>query len=331
MRHIDGQTFNQARPQPFMLSPQDQDNGFFDVARVSSDISFADFCDSYLTPEVPVVIEGAGKNWPARERWNEEYLHKKLAKEASASAASLWYWLNREALVEDYTTPPFINQCLDSTAAFPRKKHLRLWINKKGNVSRWHYDSTFINVFNAQITGTKDWILVSPDTPIDCYPFTTFSIIDDRGDAILKDKIYTRFTLNEGDIVYIPPVWFHQVTASGDESINLNWLFTKKETTATSATLKREVERYIINDYLTKHRFKVIRHLANQFNKYAPAYAKISWHYSELIKTPYTTTRTDLLKRFATEVLLLGKTLRYVNNIKSYTKTLSKPRKITKI
>nr|WP_320135367.1 cupin-like domain-containing protein [uncultured Amphritea sp.] len=313
-----------------MNSSQYQNSGLFDIARASSDISFEEFSDNYFTPEIPVVIEGIGKDWPARQRWNEKYLHEKLSKEPSATTASLWYWMDRDTLIEDYTTPTFINQIIDSPIAFPRTQHLRLWINKKGNVSSWHYDGGLVNVFNIQVKGVKEWILVSPDTPLDCYPYTTYAIIDGKGDRILKNKTYTRFTLNEGDMVYIPPAWFHKVTSCDDENINLNWLLTKKETSATSATLKREVERYTINDYLLHHRFKLCRMLLKLFNKYTPAYVKISWRYDKLIKTPYNTTRIDLFKRVAKEALLLGKTLIHLNKIKPYTKTLNKPKKLIK-
>lgn len=307
-----------------------QNSGFFEIARESSDISFEKLSERYLTPEIPVIIEGVGKEWHARECWNEHYLHEKLSQEPSASTASLWYWMDRDSLTEDYTTPDFVNQSLDSPLVFPRTQHLRLWINKKGHVSSWHYDGSLVNVFNVQVKGKKEWVLVSPHTPLDCYPYTNFAIIKGDDDKMLNGKVFTRFVINEGDILYIPPVWFHKVVACDVENINLNWLFTKKETTATSATLKREVERYIINDYLKNHRLKLVRTMLKQFNKHAPGYVKISWRYQELIRTPYNISKTDLFKHIAKEAILLGKTLLHLNKIKAYTKTLSKPKKIQK-
>ena len=308
-----------------------QPSGFFEIAREPSSITFEAFSESYLVPEKPVVIEGVGNDWLARQRWTESYLRERLAQESSASAASLWYWMDRDTLNEDYSTPEFVSQCLDAPSTFPRNQHNRIWVNKKEDMSSWHYDGGIVNVFNVQVKGRKEWFLVSPDTPLDCYPFTNFCIIDGKSDdERFADKIHTRFFLNEGDMVYIPPVWFHKVISCEKENINLNWLFTKKATAATSATLKREVERYMINDYLTQHRFRWVRQFAQQFNRQAPGYMRINWRYDKPIETPYQISKWELLARFAKELGRLGKTILHANKIKPYTKTLSTPKRLQK-
>ncbi|WP_299204482.1 cupin-like domain-containing protein [uncultured Amphritea sp.] len=308
-----------------------QNSGFFDIARESSDISFEEFSEKYLTPEIPVIIEGVGNDWPARERWSEEYLLKQLAQAPTVSTASLWYWGERDVLPEDFTTPDFVNQCLDSPAMFPRKLHTRIWIHKMYNVSSWHYDANFTNVFNVQVKGKKEWFLISPDTPLDCYPYTTFAIMDGKKEDVLEGKRHTQFFLNEGDMVYIPPVWFHKVIACDKENININWLFTKRKTTVSSVELKRDLERYVLHNYLSNHRFKFVRGIVALFNRYTPVFIQIKWNDEEMTKTPYTVSGLDMFMRVLKENFMLLKTLMHVNKIKPYMKSISRPKKLDKI
>ena len=99
--------------------------------------------------------------------------------------------MEKGTLANDYQTPQIINQFLDSPESVPRTELMRIWIHKMGNVSSWHYDSNMVNVFNIQVTGKKEFILVSPETPLDCYSSTSFTIMDDNDERIFQHKIYT--------------------------------------------------------------------------------------------------------------------------------------------
>ena len=200
-----------------------KNKGFFEIARESASLSLDDFINKYYVSETPVVIEGIGKDWSGTETWSEAYIREKLAKDPSAKAASLWYWMEQGSLDDEYETPEIVKELIDSDKVFPRTELMRIWAHPQGNVSSWHYDANMVNVFNVQMTGKKEWLLVSPETPLSCYPFTSFAIMDDNDEKRLKTKIYTQVILNKGDMLYIPPLWFHKVTSLEKENLNLNF------------------------------------------------------------------------------------------------------------
>ncbi len=290
----------------------------FEIAREPADLSYDDFCAKYFDAEQPVIIENVSSEWAAPSRWTEQYIREKLSQEPSAKAASLWYWMERDTLGQDYKTPNIINTLIDSPAIFPRAQLMRIWIHGKNNVSSWHYDANMVNVFNAQITGQKEWTIVSPDTPLACYPFVNFAVMGEADDKMLAGKTYANFMLNEGDMLYIPPLWFHKVRSIKDENISLNWIFTKKETQVNSKTLHRELERYTLQTYLTGHRFKLVQTAFNNINARIPGYLRWKWAYPTMIKTPVKPRAFQLIKRTFNEMAVLGKVLRHINKIKPY-------------
>jgi hypothetical protein len=213
----------------------------------------------------------------------------------------------------DYDVPEFIEKIYELDECFPRSSSIRIWVHPGGNVSPWHYDVNMVNLFNTQVTGTKEWYLLSPQTPPKCYPFCYYAIIDGRGDQILRDKIYTKFTLNEGDMVYVPPCWFHKVVSHGKENISLNWAMTNKKTSVTSTSMAREIEIYKIQIYFTKHRFEFVRKAFDKIYFMIPDFLRYRWHYEELIDTPYSPSKFDLWKRIFKEITAFGQTLLYSN------------------
>ncbi len=313
-----------------MKTAGNSQGNYFEIARENADISFDNFCKRYYDTEQPVIIENVGYDWPARKRWNEAYIREKLAKEPTAKAASLWYWMERETLNDDYQSPEIINKLLDSTEVFPRTEIMRIWLHHKGNISSWHYDANMVNVFNVQVTGRKEWLLVSPDTPLACYPFINFAVMDGNDEKNLRNKVVSRFMLNEGDMLYIPPLWFHKVIACEEENISVNWIFTKKETSVTSKTLIRELERYFLQEYLSGHRFNWVQNAFKTFNANIPGYLRWKWRYPEMIKTPVNRRRLPLIRRTLDELVVLGKVLRHASKISPYIDSLKPIKKLEK-
>lgn len=313
-----------------MKTSKSKKSSYFEIAREPSNLSFEDFCKRYYDTEQPVIIEKVGTNWPAKKLWTESYIRENLAKEPTAKTASLWYWMERGTLDSDYTTPDIIDKLLDSSDVFPRTEIMRIWLHEKGNVSSWHYDANMVNVFNIQATGRKEWLLVSPDTPLDFYPFTNFAIMDGNDEKNLCNKTHTRFMLNEGDMLYLPPLWIHKVISCEEENISLNWIFTKKETSVSSKTLKRELERYFLQEYLTEHRWEFVRNTFNSINAKIPGYLRWKWRYPEMIKTPITRRRLPLIRRTLNELSVMGKVILHSNKIGPYIDNLKSVKKLDK-
>lgn len=302
--------------------------GYFEIAREPASISLDTFIEKFYQTETPVIIENIGKNWPAISLWTEDYIREKLAKDTKAKAASLWYWMEKGTLEEDYKTPEIIDQLLASTDVFPRTEMMRIWAHPKGNVSSWHYDANMVNVFNVQMTGKKEWLLVSPETPLTCYPFTSFAVMDNNDDKIFKKKKYTQLILNKGDMLYIPPLWFHKVSSLDEENLNLNWIFTKKATQIKSCALVRELDRYALQSYLSQHRFEWVQNTFARINQNIPGYLRWKWRYPEMIKTHIKSKPFNLMRLTLKEICSLPKVLWHASKINPYIQNIRSIKKL---
>ncbi|GAA0398311.1 hypothetical protein GCM10009133_03950 [Cocleimonas flava] len=306
-----------------------KNKGYFEIAREPSSISSEVFTEKYYKTETPVIIENIGQDWPAISTWSEDYIREKLAKDAKAKAASLWYWMEKGSLEEDYQTPEIIDQLLDTENVFPRNELMRIWAHPQGNVSSWHYDANMVNVFNVQMTGKKKWYLVSPETPLDCYPFTSFAIMDGNDEKIFNNKNYTRVILNQGDMLYIPPLWFHKVVSLEEENLNLNWIFTKKTTNVVSTTLKRELDRYSLQSYLSNHRYQWVQKTFSNINQNIPGYLRWKWRYPEMIETPVKPRVFALTRLTLKEISSLAKVALHAKKIKPYIESIRSIKKLS--
>jgi len=291
---------------------------YFEIPQEPASLSFDDFYAQYFLPEKPVLIKQVGNDWPAKQKWTDNYVREQLSKEPSAKAASLWYWLEEGTLEQDYETPELVSQIIALQEIFPRNELMRIWSHKQGNVSSWHYDANMVNVFNVQVTGKKEWLLVSPETPLDCYPFTNFAIMKRDDESILRNKIFTKVELNAGDMLYVPSLWIHKVFSLGEENLSLNWIFTKKETDVTHPLLVRELERYALQSYLSKHRYAWVRKTFEHTNANIPGYLRWKWRYPEMIKTKHKMRTFSLLRRTFNELGRMIKMVPHLSLIRPY-------------
>lgn len=291
-------------------------NGYFPISRVSRDIAYEDFYENYYLKEQPVIIEGIGNDWPAIKKWNSEYLLDALSSEPSAKYSRLWYWLDRGGLQQDYVTPDIVERLSESPRIFPRNdRHMRLWVQKKDHVTHWHYDNNMVNVFNIQITGSKDWLLVSPESPPVFYPYTNFVVIGPKDEAVCRNRIHTRFTLNSGDMLYMPHLWTHKVYARDDENTSLNWLLTSNESQVRTHALERELERYHLQLYLTNHKYAVVRNAFNRLYTSLPEYLRTKASLKDLMQTPYQVSPSKLVLRILKETSSLFYMLIYFRHL----------------
>jgi len=114
------------------------------------------------------------------------------------------------------------------------KQNINFWIGMKGTTAHTHYD-VFEN-FNVQVVGRKRWTLFPPNSTLYLYPFLHPSHAQaqaDIDDPNLVDfpeisKLSAVEVITEpGDVLYLPPMWFHKVDALED-SININsWSYSK--------------------------------------------------------------------------------------------------------
>lgn len=110
-----------------------------------------------------------------------------------------------------------------------------LLIGMKSVVTPAHYD--LLENFYLQIQGKKRWLLFSPDSYPQLYPYPADHPHNRQSQVNFDDPDYSRFpqfkslhgqevVLASGDVLYIPVHWWHFVETSTDRtSISLNFWF----------------------------------------------------------------------------------------------------------
>ncbi|NOY00796.1 MAG: hypothetical protein GXP30_13865, partial [Verrucomicrobia bacterium] len=82
--------------------------------------------------------------------------------------------------------------------------------------------------------------------PLRNYPFSRAALLRDNTNedqqSEPKGVEYCDFVLEEGDMIYLPPLWHHSVEAIAEQNININWVATRKKGYVYSKTLQRERE-----------------------------------------------------------------------------------------
>jgi Cupin superfamily protein len=205
-----------------------------------TDMDFQGFYENYFKPELPVIISGITADWGARSKWNAADLLNQLKDSKNTIKRALWYDNDSQFLKEDYAIPAFVAKCLEPVHSYTRDANCRFWIHPPGNVTPWHYDGNYLYVFNVQVKGAKEWSMISPETPVTSFPFSNITApFCSRQSS--REISYATFRAEEGDMVFLPPLWAHRVLTV-ENSINLNWVGTKKGATAGSRLEKREKE-----------------------------------------------------------------------------------------
>ncbi|MEM9478282.1 MAG: cupin-like domain-containing protein [Verrucomicrobiota bacterium] len=213
-----------------------------EIARIPWDTSHAEFDEKYFQPEQPVIIEGVGPKIKNADNLSIESIRESIVEKGLATENTSWFEGPAAMLDPLAKTPEIISRSLE--VSHLRKNHCRLWLNGPGNLTPSHYDGNLLFVFNLQLKGTKEWRIVSPHTPLTNYPFSRVALTNKGGtNRPTKTGIrYTEFTLEEGDMVFVPPLWHHSVKATGEANVNVNWVGTRKSGHVASKTLTRERE-----------------------------------------------------------------------------------------
>ena len=103
--------------------------GYFEIHRVGREISYEEFYAQYFIPEVPVVIEQLGKDWPACKKWSRSYLQERLANEPSVCDVILFLQLGWDVMSEDFTIPDIINSLDLSPDVLDHDHNAIMWVN----------------------------------------------------------------------------------------------------------------------------------------------------------------------------------------------------------
>jgi hypothetical protein len=126
-------------------------------------------------------------------------------------------------LLEDVEIPEFIDTAYDKIVG------INLWTGGQGCVTHLHYDTD--HNFLVQVRGRKEVTLFSPDDTRYLYfkkrsnshvSEVNIDNVDEARFPLYKNATPLPCVLEPGDILYMPPVWWHQVK-SLDMCININF------------------------------------------------------------------------------------------------------------
>jgi hypothetical protein len=210
---------------------------------------------------VPFIVEGFASQWPAFSQWTYENLkarygdeqvkcfyvdkadgtflqqvnqHKTLLfKEFLALVFSdnptdaHQYYLRIDSqqslftrLAEDFVIPDWLDHYNHSATG--------VWIGQQGNVTPFHHD--WWHGFLTQIAGKKRYHLVHPlegatlqkqwetDAQYDLAPAPIFSVSELKK---LNLEAYCEGILEPGEMLYIPPYWYHQIDTLENGNISM--------------------------------------------------------------------------------------------------------------
>ena len=177
----------------------------------------------------PVIVEGAVRNMKAFTRWTDVYLNEVLscAKAVVRFDDGLLGRLPFKAFLEYLRSPShfktshgamYLTDCYispsfgdswrealacDATFPLDRRGSFAEWISlyagPEGTMTRWHQDIFATHTWLAQLRGEKSWALCAPDS----------EFLDGKlASAVLPLEAILR----AGDLIYLPPNWWHTVT-----------------------------------------------------------------------------------------------------------------------
>lgn len=218
------------------------------TARVKT-ISKHDFLRRYKTPEIPVVIEQLTADWPARRKWSLDYLcdvagdntvplygggdRAKGRRHQHASVASMklrdyieslkqgenklrMFFYNilscAPKLIDDFTYPDLGLKLFNKLPV--------LFFGGQGAKVQMHFDIDLADILLCHFGGKKRVYLFAPEQKKYLYhvPFSFSSLFD----IDVENPDYRRFPalqflqgsvteLNHGDVLYIPPGYWHYI------------------------------------------------------------------------------------------------------------------------
>ena len=216
---------------------------------------------------VPAVLQGLTAEWKASRDWNLDYFSRLVGAtkaQVVTSPSDMVYWDpkaglaqkaltvsefaedlasrdeadNRLYLQEDMSLFPALRQDYQLPKMISEKpiKRAKLWVSPGRMVTSLHYDA--VETLHWVVRGAKRFVCFQPGVR-SYYPYswrTTAPFIS-RVDAANPDyDRYPRFRrarpvefeVREGEILYLPAFWWHQVWSLSPMNISVNFVWFAK-------------------------------------------------------------------------------------------------------
>ncbi|KAI8818137.1 uncharacterized protein EV422DRAFT_190700 [Fimicolochytrium jonesii] len=212
-----------------------------------SNLSYREFVVEYAKPNKPVILTDVVSQWPAYEKWSEDYLlehygNKMFTAEAvripfrdylsysqncTQDEAPLYLFDKRFAegtsLSEDYTVPEYFKEDFFGVLGEQRPDYRWLIIGPARSGSTFHVDPNSTSAWNAVISGAKKWIMYPPEViPPGVFPSPDGSEV--TAPLSLPEWFLSFYEQTKsgpsapiegvcraGEILFVPRGWWHAV------------------------------------------------------------------------------------------------------------------------
>lgn len=211
-------------------------------------LSAEDFFERYLIPRIPVIVTQATVNWPARSKWEWEWLKAKYGQQdvlvvdrqgeqhQAQFAKYIDYVLEPTQfqipqgplylkdlcldflpeLFEDYSPPDFIDDWFTQFPPERRPPFRWFFIGPATTSSQLHIDTSGTHAWLTQVQGEKEWRLFPSDHIPESYCGAADAFAPDveRFPAFKQAQCLTAI-LKPGATIFVPCGWRHQVRNLG--------------------------------------------------------------------------------------------------------------------
>ena len=198
------------------------------------------FENNFLNLEKPVIISNVSID--DSDKWTKEKIKRLFLKEENKEAG--WYSFTKvEKLM-----PEIVLKCMNKIEYSKRKMPMRIFMHPRGHQSFTHYDGNSVHGLSLQIEGEKEWIIISPNTPLRCIPFM-YIAMDREIKELPNHLICSKFRTKPGDLLFLPRYWQHQVSSLEELNINFNWVFTPKSPSLSQLGRREQEIIYLRNKF----------------------------------------------------------------------------------
>ncbi|MDF5719758.1 MAG: cupin-like domain-containing protein [Rhizonema sp. PD37] len=223
-----------------------------------NNLSYEEFVSEYASIGKPVIITDAIKDWKASTKWTVDFFRSEYGSAVgqvfdcatqTTSVTTIADYLDymtleeRDKLLclerlviryhpelqEDYNVPMYFQDVFGRIPQEIRTKYAydkgHILIGHKDTSIGLHCDSGHFSAWIAVISGKKRVVLLSPDQQ----DFLYDGEVDAFNPDLEKFPLYANAkpiecTLNEGEIINIPPDWWHHVKNTEDSiTLQHNW------------------------------------------------------------------------------------------------------------
>lgn len=195
--------------------------------------------------EVPFVMRGLCRDWPALAKWDFPYLTRKL-KETPGKVYKGTFRTREGVLPEEIPTHEAVRHVLYHEDNFRIVENMAIWLSAQSNVTTMHYDGYSFDGFNVQVKGHKTFVLCHPDLECVMAPFLQGAVPHAKDEEARRRVTSYTVEMRPGDCLYTPRFWYHTVTARAD-SANVQYHFARKKPPSVES---RAMRHYINNAWI---------------------------------------------------------------------------------